>query len=90
VWVYDSLYTSSIFKQEVFQYYKQTKNALKLVELYSLHKKLILGVLADKRFYVQKSLRNNKVSFDTLVHCLIKYYELQHILKIFKMLKIFQ
>jgi len=87
---YDSLNSSASFKQEIFQYYKKTQNALKLLEFYSIHKPLVLRILKDKRFYVQKSISNTGICFSTFVYFLIKYYELQHIYKMLFVIKTFQ
>jgi len=87
---YDSLNSSVSFKQEIFQYYKKTRNAIKLMEFYSIHKPLVLRILIDKRFYVQKSIANNGIRFYLFVYFLIKFYELQHITKMLFIIKNFQ
>lgn len=82
--------SSVSFKQEIFQYYKKTRNAIKLMEFYSIHKPLVLRILIDKRFYVQKSISNNGIRFYLFVYFLIKSYELQHIAKMLFIIKNFQ
>jgi len=90
IWVYDSLDVSIIFKQEVFQFYKKTKNAIKLMETYSLPKWLLLKILLDKRFYIQKTISKKKNYFFSLSCFLIKDYGFQRVCKIIKILSYFQ
>lgn len=60
------------------------------MEFYSIHKPLVLRILIDKRFYVQKSIANNGIRFYLFVYFLIKFYELQHITKMLFIIKNFQ
>ena len=90
IWVYDALELSNIFKQEVFQFLKKTRNSKRLLEIYSIPKWLLLKILIDKRFYIHKNLLANKNYSFSIVAFLIKKYENKRLLKITKIISTFQ
>jgi hypothetical protein len=82
--VFYSLNPSKSFKQEVFRYYKKTKKAMRILELYGIPTHLIFDTLTDKRFYIKKLLDNNILLRNSLIPLLTKQLLLQKVIKVFK------
>ena len=83
--MYYSLNSSKSFKQEVFRYYKKTKKAIRILELYGVPAYLILDALTDKRLRIQKLLGNAVILKNTIVSLLTKQILLKKIIKVFEM-----
>jgi hypothetical protein len=70
------------FKQVVFYYYKQKKNILRVLDLYSLPKSLLLRVFKDKRFHISKSISNKRSQQYIYFYFLLGYYKLKQVFKL--------